>query len=82
MNIYHKYSVNYKSKYQNCEFAIYIYFNQGQLSVERCVMLANVFNNIKYLHCVYSKELMDMCVNYCPKIILDKIPDSITNSII
>ena len=82
MNIYNKYSVNYKSKYQNCEFAIYIYFNQEELSVERCVMLANIFHNIKYLHCGYSKELMDMCANYCPKVILDKIPDSIVDAIV
>ena len=45
-------------------------------------MFANMFHNIKYLQCGYSKQLMDMCANHCPKIILDEIPDSITNSII
>lgn len=45
-------------------------------------MLANMFHNIKYLRCYYSKEQMDRCANHCPKVILDKIPESIINSII
>lgn len=45
-------------------------------------MLANMFHNIKYFQCGYGKEQMDRCANHCPKIILDKIPESIINSII
>lgn len=70
--------MNYKSKYQNCEFAIYLYFNQDK---KEYVMLANMFQNIKYLQCKYSVELMNKCAIHCPKIILDKIPDDIVNVI-
>ena len=45
-------------------------------------MLANMFHNIKYLRCGYDKEQMDRCANHCPKIILDKIPESIVQNII
>ena len=45
-------------------------------------MLAHMFHNIKYLQCGYGKEQMDRCANHCPKIILDKISESIINSII
>ena len=44
-------------------------------------MFANMFHNIKYLQCVYSKELMDTCANNCPKIILNKIPSNIVDVI-
>lgn len=45
-------------------------------------MLANMFHNIKYLQCGYSKEQMDRCANHCPRVILGKISDIIINSII
>ena len=45
-------------------------------------MFANMFHNIKYFHCGYSKEQMNRCANYCPKIILEEISVSIINFII